>query len=75
LKAGYYGTYVTPTPIMPLEHTLKIQSSTEVSQEEFRKIYKMNPEAELHWQARGAQRTLTLPNGVQYYTDVVGLGI
>jgi hypothetical protein len=54
---------------------LKIQSSTEVPQQEFRKIYRMNPDAILGYRFDEYKRTITLLNGVQYYTSIFGLGI
>ena len=62
---------------IPAEHEMKkVQSSTEVSQEMFKRILKQNPLATLGFQpVPPYQRTLTLPSGIQYYTSSIDLGV
>jgi hypothetical protein len=52
---------------------MRVQSTTEVSQEEFCRIMKRYPEGTLGFKDT-EHRSYTLPNGVQYYTSVYGLG-
>lgn len=55
---------------------MKVQTSTEVSQEEFRKIMKANPDGELGYAGpTGEVCTYTLSDGIQYYTSIFGLNI